>query len=433
MAFASLDEALQVLYTYIPGTTMRENYTLDGVRRLLKWLGDPQEAHRAIHVAGTSGKTSTAYYIRGLLEAAGAHTALTVSPHITGITERFQISGEVMPSEIFLDRMEEFLQILRSAPVRPTFYELLICFAYWYFASLDLDYMVIETGLGGRLDATNTIARPDKICVITDIGLDHCEILGDTVEEIAAEKAGIINKGNVAFIQDQADSVLDVICRHAHEAGASARVVGPAEPVPGLVPHQLRNWNLAVTAARYCAQPSGRPAAAALHSPELPSPHLPHMNPPGRFEFYRVGDRKIVLDGAHNPQKLTSLVEALRVSGISEAAVIASFIRSPQAKMSANLLAIRDLAAELTLVQFGTVQDLAKESPPAAELAAEARQLGSGSVTAAGSLAEALDRALASRIPAIVITGSLYLVAQIRPLIIQATKHQASGRRPEGC
>jgi folylpolyglutamate synthase/dihydropteroate synthase len=138
--------------------------------------------------------------------------------------------------------------------------------------------------------------------------------------------------------------------------------------------------------------------------------------------------RKIVLDGAHNPQKLASLVEALRLSGISEATVIASFIRSPQAKMPANLLAIRDLATELTLAEFGTIQGLAKQSPPASELAAEARHLGYGSVTAARSLAEALDRALASRFPVIVITGPLYLIAQIRPLIVQVTTYQASGQ-----
>jgi folylpolyglutamate synthase/dihydropteroate synthase len=96
--------------------------------------------------------------------------------------------------------------------------------------------------------------------------------------------------------------------------------------------------------------------------------------------------------------------------------------------MSADLLAIRELATELTLVEFGTIQDLAEESPPASELAAEARHLGYGSVTAARSLAEALDRALASRFPVIVITGSLYLVAQIRPLIIQVTTYQASGQ-----
>lgn len=412
MAFASLTDAMRALYAYIPNRSLRENYTLDRMQSLLKWLGDPQHAHPVIHIAGTSGKTSTAYYIRGLLEAAGARTALTVSPHITDVTERFQVGGQPIPEDVFLVQLAEFLELVRTIPVQPTYYELLIAFAFWYFARLDLDYVVIETGVGGRLDATNTVTRPGKLCVITDIGLDHTEILGDTVEQIAAEKAGIMHQGNVAFVQHQDPSILDVFTRYAAAVGATMHIVSPGEPAPGLAPHQLRNWTLARAAAEYVQQRDGRPAPA-----RLPSPQQPGMIPPGRLETHSVGPVTVILDGAHNPQKLTSLVEALHSRGVERAVVLASFVRAPEAKLAGNLLALRDFATELILAPFTMLQDLAKESPPAAELAAEARRVGFGRVTGEESLPAALDRALAAGAPVVVITGSLYFVAQLRPLV----------------
>jgi len=412
MAFASLDDAMQALYAYIPHRSLRENYTLDRMQSLLKWLGDPQNAHPVIHIAGTSGKTSTAYYVRGLLEASGMRTALTVSPHVTDITERFQVDGQPIPLDTFLTELDEFLNRVRAIPVQPTYYELLIAFALWYFARQDLDYVVLETGVGGRLDATNTVTRPDKLCVITDIGLDHTEILGDTVEQIAAEKAGIMHPGNVAFVQHQAPSILDVFARYADAVGATVTVVGPGEPVPGLAPYQLRNWTLARAAVRYLEQRDGRPAPG-----RLPSPQQPSLIPPGRLETHTIGPVTVILDGAHNPQKLTALVEALRERGVERAVVVASFIRAPEAKIAGNLLALRGLATELILAWFTALQDLAKESPPVADLAAEARRVGFGTVTAADSLPAALDHALAAGSPTVVITGSLYFVAQLRPLV----------------
>src|ERR1700684_1632633 len=148
MIAASLDEAAEVLSRYIPRTPAPGGYDLSRVRLFLAGLGNPQDRHRVIHIAGTSGKTSTAYYIRGLLEHLGLRTALTVSPHLERLTERFQVAGEPVDDAEFLTAFDAFMKPADRAPAPLTSYEILISFAFWFFARLDLDYVVAETGLG---------------------------------------------------------------------------------------------------------------------------------------------------------------------------------------------------------------------------------------------------------------------------------------------
>ena len=167
---------------------------LDRVRELLAKLGDPQKSLKFVHIAGTNGKGSTAAMLAAVLEKAGYRTGLYTSPHLLRYNERFQVNGKEIGDQDLADATERVKQAADTMPDAPTQFELVTAIAFCLFQAAKCDIVVLEVGLGGRLDATNVIDVPEA-AVITRIGLDHTEILGDTVEAIAAEKAGIVKPG----------------------------------------------------------------------------------------------------------------------------------------------------------------------------------------------------------------------------------------------
>ena len=201
--------------------------SIEDTRKYLHFLGDPDSKLHIIHVAGTNGKGSVCAYLRSVLESAGYTTAVFTSPHLVDIRERFVIRGQMIEKEEFL---RAFLTVYNSLDwealekgqgYHPTFFEYLFFIAMILFAGAGVDYCILETGLGGRLDATNSVAHK-KLSVITRISLDHVEYLGDTVEQIAGEKAGIMQKGAPVVFADTEEVVSNVFCRHAEELGISA-------------------------------------------------------------------------------------------------------------------------------------------------------------------------------------------------------------------
>lgn len=415
----SIDDATRALYEFIPQTVAtRAGYSLDRLRAFLAGIGDPQDRMRVVHVAGTSGKTSTSYFIRALLQSAGQVTGLTVSPHIVSVTERVQLDGLPLPDQEFLRYLERFLDIVGASAIPLTYFEVLVAFAQWVFGQRQVDYAVAETGLGGLLDTTNTVTRADKVCVITDLGLDHTEILGDTIEQIAWQKAGIIQPGNAVLMLDQDAAAMEVVTRQAERQGADLRVVAPDAGAPEaawLPPFQRRNWSLARGVYEHLRERDGLPllSAAALAG-------AVSQQPPGRFESYQAGGRALILDGAHNPQKLAALREALRAEGCGPVAVMASLVAAPEEKIAAAMAELRQIAGHLIVPEFTVLADLAKQSPPAEELAGRARQAGIASVQVCQDLATAFAALLARPEPVLVVTGSLYLISQLRPLAQQA-------------
>lgn len=197
-------------------------------------LGNPDKHLKIIHVAGTNGKGSVCAYMRSVLEAAGYTTAVFTSPHLVDIRERFMVKGQMVSKEAFL---EAFLQIYhklnwevleaqegndeKTEGYHPTFFEYLFFMAMLLFKEANVDYCILETGLGGRLDATNSV-RKKELSVITRIGLDHVEYLGDTMEQIAAEKAGIMMEQVPVIFVDTSEAVTGVFCRRAEELGIPA-------------------------------------------------------------------------------------------------------------------------------------------------------------------------------------------------------------------
>lgn len=221
----SFEEA--VAYLYETPRFTRKN-TIEDTRAFLHGLGNPDQSMKIIHVAGTNGKGSVCAYLRNILEAAGLHTALFTSPHLVDIRERFLIDGEMISKEVFL---EGFLSIYNRLDweslereedaYHPTFFEFLFFIAMVIFPKHKIDFLILETGLGGRLDATNAVAKKE-VSVITHISLDHVEYLGDTPEKIAWEKAGIMQKGTPAVFWETSESVGDVFRESAKALGIPA-------------------------------------------------------------------------------------------------------------------------------------------------------------------------------------------------------------------
>lgn len=207
-------------------------HTLEDTRNFLHHLGDPDSKMKIIHVAGTNGKGSVCAYLRSILEAAGYRVAIFTSPHLVDIRERFVSEGEMITEEdflrIFLSIYEQFdwkaLEADRPNAYHPSYFEYLFFMAMVYFRERQPDYCILETGLGGRLDATNAVAKKE-LSVITRIGLDHVEYLGDTLEQIAAEKAGIMMPGVPAVCWDTGQNVSRVFADKASKLGISADFV----------------------------------------------------------------------------------------------------------------------------------------------------------------------------------------------------------------
>ena len=199
-------------------------------RELLSRLGNPQEGIKIIHVAGTHGKGSVCAYLNAMLLAGGKKTGLFTSPHLVRINERFQINGEDVSDEQFLDA---FLKVEKAAKEyeaegegHPSYFETLFLMGMLIFKEAGVEYLVMETGLGGRLDATNVVEKP-LACIITSISRDHTEYLGDTLKAVAGEKAGIIKAGVPVIYDASQPGPASVIAAKAKEMGSPA---WPMEP-----------------------------------------------------------------------------------------------------------------------------------------------------------------------------------------------------------
>ena len=329
---ATLDRVRRYLYEELGPQRGPAGVGLTRARALFGALREPQDRFRAVHVAGTAGKGSVSTFVASLLRAHGFRVGTHLSPHVYCVLERFQLDGEPAGAELVdaaLARIRPAVEAVeRAGHGRPSFFEVTNAIAFCLFADR-VDYGVIETGLGGLLDSTNTISRPDKLAVITPIGLDHQDLLGGTVREIAAQKAGILPVGGRAVAARQPSAeVEDVVGAEAARRGSALRWVGSGPPAvhaatgPGGTElrlrgqpslslgltgrHQAGNAHLALRAVEAMAARDGWALDADAIWLGMRSATLP-----GRFERRVIAGRTAVLDGAHNPMKLAALVATL--------------------------------------------------------------------------------------------------------------------------
>ncbi|MCL2780079.1 MAG: bifunctional folylpolyglutamate synthase/dihydrofolate synthase [Actinomycetia bacterium] len=316
----------------------RMSPTRERIAALVGLLGDPQRAYRSVHITGTNGKTSTARMIDELIRAFGLRTGRYTSPHLSSITERIVLDGEPVPARTFVEGYAElapYLDLVDSQfDIKLSFFEVLTALAYAIFADAPVDVAVVEVGLGGEWDATNVI--DGDVAVITPIGLDHTQILGDTVEQIAREKAGIIKAGASAVLAAQppgaaaellrrAGAVGATVAREGMEFGVADRriaVGGQVITLTGLggsyeeifLPlhgaHQAQNAAVALAAVESLL--GAGPASGRLEL-EVVREAFAAVRSPGRLEAVRAAPT-ILLDAAHNPHGMAATVAALAES-----------------------------------------------------------------------------------------------------------------------
>src|SRR5438552_1100806 len=416
-------------------------FDLDHMRVLLRALDYPERRFPSVLIAGTNGKGSTAATLASILKASGLRTGLYTSPHLIRINERIRINGEEISDDEFallhdmIDRTAERLVGESELPWHPSFFEMLTAIAFEYFSRKKIDIAVLEVGMGGRLDATNVI--DPRICVITDISLDHQKFLGNTVTEIAREKAGIIRRGGIVVTlpqQPQANGVIgNTILDLEAQAVSAVPYVPPVAPstqyrvanselgraifryplevmgkrilveTPLVGRHQLRNVALAIAAAE---ELSHRGFAITADSIEH---GIRETHWPGRFQVISPvkGASEYVLDVAHNPAGAWALRSTL--SGAYEDRPL-TFVFG----------AMRDKAiGEIAEILFPLAERVraTRADNPRSATSGEIREAAahtSVAIERAPNVAAALERArvLAGSNGVVVVTGSIYIVGE---------------------
>lgn len=400
---------------------------LSTMRELLKELHHPEKGLPAVHVAGTNGKGSTAAYLSEMLTAAGCRTGLYISPFIQRFGERIQVDGTLISRDEIAELMTRVIAAAESISRRgvqsPTVFELITAMGFLQFREKNCDIAVVEVGLGGRLDATNVIERPEA-AVITHIGLDHTQVLGNTIAQIAAEKGGIVKSGCDTVMLRQSEEAMETvekICRKKnaplHWADASTAVLR-ALTVDGLVfdweeyeglrtsmtgLHQMCNAVTAVEAARVLGGRGWgigeREIRAGLKSAKCV----------GRLEVLSRSPM-VLVDGAHNPQGAKALMESLRV-----------LFPGKKITFVVGTLADKDYRAAVAEAiplagRFVAVTPPVHRALGAEELAAVLREAGTVPVSVCPLMEDALRLVLesAGADDVICIFGSLYQIGDVR-------------------
>ncbi len=391
---------------------------LGRVQALLRRVHNPETAFETVLVGGTNGKGSTACTLSSVLTASGKHTGLFTSPHLTYFAERFQIGGERVPAHVVATALRSLKP--HAEAVEATFFEIVTVLACLLFAREGVEVAVLEVGLGGRYDATNAVEP--VLSILTNVSLDHTQVLGDTVEAIALDKAGILRPGKLALtaatgaglatVQGEAvrlgskllalGSEFHVEVTAAGWAGLELVVHSPAGRVnvhsPLVGRHQAANVALAVAAA----QALGVGESAIREGVRT-------ATWPGRLERLRYRGRTVLCDGAHNPAAAQGLRSVLAELGVAGFTLIAGV---GQDKDVAGVLSpLADVAEHVVLTR-------ARFSPRAAD-PAELAKIVPGSVVAPDPR-QALERAveLSEAENVIVVAGSLYLVGELRLYVL---------------
>jgi len=435
---ATVEEAEDALLSRWPETKLEPS--LDRIEAFVEILGDPQRAYQVVHLTGTNGKTSTARMIDTLLRATGLRTGRFTSPHVEKINERISIDGDPLTDDEFVAAFNDiapYTHLVDEDQTFPlSFFETMVGMAYAKFAETPVDVAVVEVGMGGSWDATNV--ADGTVAVVTPIGVDHAQYLGDTPAAIAREKAGIIKPGAVAVIAQQLPEAREVLFAHAAEVGATVveegvdfAVLGRTAAVGGQVvtlksagatyddlflplygPHQAQNAAVALAAVEALL--------GQQLDDELVRDAFAQVDSPGRLEIIRSSPA-VLLDAAHNPHGAQATAAALHDS-FSFSTVIGVIGVMADKDVEGVLSAFEPHFEHLVVTQNS--QPRAMRAERLGELAAEV--FGEDRVTVVPNLADALDAALALAESddadsisggAVLVTGSVVTVGEARRLL----------------
>lgn len=429
-----------------------ECFTMEDTREFLHHLGDPDRRLRILHVAGTNGKGSVCAYLRSVLEAANRRVAVFTSPHLVDMRERFVVDGEMIGEETFL---AAFLQVYEKLDwqaleagggYHPTFFEYLFFMAMLIFAQAEPDYCILETGLGGRLDATNAVAHKE-IAVITHISLDHVEYLGHTLEAIAGEKAGIMREGVPVIYADTCREVGQVIRDRARFLSADAYPVSKIDysfsknsnknidfsyisryygsvslQISTFARYQMENCSLAMRALEVLAE--REQTAADVSNPLQLTPEILKKGVsawfwPGRMEEVRCG---VYVDGAHNVDGMRAFLESVEADGHKGGRhLLFGVVRDKDYSAMLRLIITSGLFDHLSIVRPNSARAVSMDSlRQVLETYPEITAAYYASVPAAlqEMLASLETHAYSERI---YIAGSLYLAGEVKAVLQQRT------------
>lgn len=406
-----------------------ELFNLDSIRELMKRLGDPQDSLKYVHIAGTNGKGSTAAFINQILIEGGYKVGLYTSPFIEHFTERIKINNEEISEEVLADIATEVRAVcdvmIADGIKAPSEFEIVCAIGFVYFAREKCDIVVLEVGLGGRLDATNVIKCPE-LAVITTISLDHTEILGDTLEKIAAEKAGIIKEGCEVLLypaRPSVEKVFEDVCKekNAHLTKAimpksvdSADVNGQIFDlgfgghkfkITMLGTYQVNNASMAVQAA----------LALQLKGFKLTYKNilegLKKAKWPGRFEVLQT-EPAVIIDGSHNEEGVKALKKSIESYFPNEKLIFITGVLEDK-NYQDMMLDIAPLAKRFYTITPPTPRALSSE-----KLASFLRSVSKAEVHSCTSVKSAVKRALseANDDDIIISFGSLYYIGEVRAM-----------------
>lgn len=412
-----------------------KKHTLEHIKMFLKRLGNPAADRKIVHVAGTNGKGSVCAYLQAILMAEGKRTGFFTSPHLVSVNERIRVDNIQIDNETFLKVFRKVLKIVRQMVEdgieHPSYFEVLFGMGMTAFAETDVEYIILETGLGGRLDATNAIDNP-ALAIITSISLDHTAILGDTIEKIAGEKAGIIKPGVPVFFDGSSKKAAEVIKAKASELGVSCREVTKNAyeiqevhrkyiafsrrsaydkdvifQVPMCGCYQAMNAELALEASEYLL------AGEEIHMDRWKEA-LAELHWEGRME--RVGAH-ITVDGAHNPGAMEAFVESVKALDESERGEMVLLFSAVSDKKYDQM--IEYLCENLDVKAYVVTQIEDERGVPAEELADVFRRYTDRPVYCKERLEDAVRTAMNERgeTGEIYCLGSLYLVGMMKKLL----------------
>ncbi len=406
---------------------------LERICLLLEKLGNPQDELKFVHVAGTNGKGSVCQMVSSVLRASGYKTGLFVSPYITDFTERIQINHIPIEREKLAEVSEyvfSFLEILYRDGIIITEFEFVMAVALEFYKREKVDVVVFETGLGGRLDCTNVIKAP--LCaVLTRIGLDHTDILGDTIELIAKEKCGIIKEGSAVVTSEQPSEALSVIEKTCKELSVPLTLAskesfseqrlslssseftykGEKFTIHLTGEHQLQNAASAIATLEIL-----RDKGFENITSETLKQGLFDARNPARLEVLSENPL-IILDGAHNKDGMETFAKSVRELSKGKGVLIMGMLRDKDSRGSLELL--DGMFTTVYTVPINNPRALSSQEM--GELAREHFE----NVTVTQSVNEALEKALleaeSKKLP-LFVCGSLYLAGEIRPLILQSLR-----------
>ncbi len=395
---------------------------LERTRELLYKLGNPQESLKFVHIAGTNGKGSTAAMTAAILTASHLKTGLFTSPHLWNFQERFQIDGVPMPDDILVSLTERVLAVAEEMEEQPTEFELMTAIGMLYFSSERCDIVVLEVGLGGRMDSTNIIPAPE-VAVVTNIGLEHTQQLGNTLAAIAGEKAGIIKAGCTCVHYHQTDEVMEVVQKRCEMLGVPLVITDPdslvllEQDITGstftyrgygefktqmLGQYQLKNAAVALDIS-WALEQKGYPITL-----DTMKEGLSNANWAGRMELVRQNPY-VILDGGHNPQCIQALRAALDGLFPNQKLIFITGVLGDK-----DYQDMIDQMVPISKAFYTVTPD--SERALSAQTLAQLLQSREVSATPTSGLAQAIELALqqAGKDDCICLCGSLYMVGEAR-------------------